>query len=81
MAGRLWSAIQITTAAGLCSVLDLVLREPEAYRGFVAQERFELRHILSNRFGRCYAHGGTNQMSAELIARGETGHQRIHGGT
>ena len=81
VAGRLWSAIQITTAAGLCSVLDLVLREPEAYRGFVAQERFELRHILSNRFGRYYAHGGTNQMSAELIARGETGHQRIHGGT
>lgn len=80
VAGRLWSAIQITTAAGICSVLDLVLREPEAYRGFVAQERFKLPHILSNRFGRYYAHGGTNQTSAELVARGETGHQRVHGG-
>ncbi|MGI9224920.1 MAG: saccharopine dehydrogenase family protein [Woeseiaceae bacterium] len=76
VAGRLWSAIQITTAAGICAVLDIVLAEPEKYRGFVAQEQFELADILANRFGRFYAHGGTNLTSAELVARGETGHQR-----
>jgi len=80
VAGRLWSAIQITTAAGVCSVVDLVLAEPTAYRGFIAQEQFRLSHILSNRFGRYFAHGGTNQASAELVARGETGHQRTHAG-
>ena len=76
VAGRLWSAIQITTAAGVCSVLDLVMADPDAYRGFVVQEQFSLPEILDNRFGEYYAHGGTNLESAELVARGETGHQR-----
>ena len=79
VAGRLWSAIQITTAAGICSVLDLVLSNPGTYEGFVTQEQFRLTDILENRFGEYYAHGGTNLESAELIARGETGHQRISG--
>lgn len=76
IAGRLWSAIQVTTAAGLCSVVDVVLSDPEQHVGFVAQEEFELAEILDNRFGRYFAHGGTNQISAELVARGATGHQR-----
>jgi saccharopine dehydrogenase-like NADP-dependent oxidoreductase len=76
VAGRLWSAIQITTAAGVCAVLDIVLSNPEQHGGFVAQEEFQLPEILDNRFGRFYAHGGTNKTSAELVARGETGHQR-----
>lgn len=79
VAGRLWSAIQITTAAGICSVLDIVLADPAKYHGFVEQEQFCLPDILDNRFGRYYAHGGTNQTSAELVARGETGHQRAGG--
>jgi len=52
VAGRLWSAIQVTTAAGICSVVDLVLSSPGKYSGFVAQEQFELIDILENRFGR-----------------------------
>lgn len=76
VAGRLWSAIQVTTAAGICSVLDLVLAQPEKYSGFVAQEQFRLSDILGNRFGRYYAHGGTSRESAELVASGSTGHQR-----
>ncbi|RMH36544.1 MAG: saccharopine dehydrogenase family protein [Nitrospirae bacterium] len=54
IAGRLWSAIQVTTAAGLCSVVDLVLKHPETYRGFVTQESFPLKDILANRFGRVF---------------------------
>jgi saccharopine dehydrogenase-like NADP-dependent oxidoreductase len=80
VAGRLWSAIQITTAAGVCSVIDIVLTDPTQYTGFVAQEQFRLEDILDNRFGRYYAHGGNNIESAELIARGETGHQRVSAG-
>lgn len=76
VAGRLWSAIQVTTAAGICSVLDLVLTHAEDYSGFVAQEQFRLSDILSNRFGSFYAHGGTSRESAELVASGSTGHQR-----
>ena len=80
VAGRLWSAIQITTAAGICSVIDLVLTNPDKYSGFVAQEQFRLQDVLDNRFGEYYAHGGTNIESAELVASGKTGHQRIKTG-
>lgn len=79
VAGRLWSAIQITTAAGICSVLDIALSNPGSYEGFVSQEQFRLPDILANRFGAYYAHGGTSQESTDLIARGETGHQRATG--
>jgi saccharopine dehydrogenase-like NADP-dependent oxidoreductase len=54
IARKLWSAIQVTTAAGLCSVVDLVFERPEQYRGFVTQETFDLPSILANRFGRFF---------------------------
>ncbi len=76
VAGRLWSAIQITTAAGICSIVDLIFSGDKEYRGFIAQEQFRLSDVLNNRFGKFYAHGGNNLTSAELVARGETGHQR-----
>jgi GGDEF domain-containing protein len=52
--GRLWSAIQVTTASALCSVVDLVCTNPSQYAGFVTQETFSLPDILANRFGTCY---------------------------
>jgi saccharopine dehydrogenase-like NADP-dependent oxidoreductase len=76
IAGRLWSAIQVTTAAGITAVVDLVLEHPERYQGFVAQEQFRLPDILANRFGRYYAPGGSKDLSAEVIVSGKTGHQR-----
>lgn len=54
IAGKLWSAIQVTTAAGMCSVVDLVFQQPERYRGFVTQETFDLPSILTNRFGKLF---------------------------
>ncbi len=76
VAGRLWSAIQITTASGICSVMDRILQSAEPHKGFLAQEAFSLKNILENRFGEYYAHGGSSQLSGKLVARGETGHQR-----
>jgi saccharopine dehydrogenase-like NADP-dependent oxidoreductase len=51
---RLWSAIQVTTASGLCAVADLVLQSPSPPRGFVTQESIRYKDFLGNRFGRCY---------------------------
>jgi hypothetical protein len=56
--------------------MDRILQSSEPYKGFLAQEAFSLKNILENRFGELYAHGGSSQLSAELVARGETGHQR-----
>jgi saccharopine dehydrogenase-like NADP-dependent oxidoreductase len=76
IAGRLWSAIQVTTAAGLAAVADLVLEAPSKYREFVSQESFSLTDILRNRFGRYYAPGGTKDLSSEVVVSGQAGHQR-----
>ena len=52
--GRLWSAIQVTTASSLCTVLALVLRDPTHYHGFVTQESMSLKNFLANDFGACF---------------------------
>ncbi len=76
IAGRLWSAIQVTTAAGVTAVADLVLENRGRYGGFVAQEQFRLTDIVANRFGRYFAPGGTKHVSGEVVVSGRTGHQR-----
>ena len=55
MAGRLLSAIQITTAASLCAVLDMLVAGQLPAKGFVRQEEITLADFLGNRFGRVYA--------------------------
>ena len=53
--GRVWSAIQITTAAGVCTMVDLMREGGLAKRGFVRQEDVALDDFLANRFGCHYA--------------------------
>ena len=53
--GRLRSAIQITTAGGICAMLDLLVEGALPHRGFVRQEQVCLARFLDNRFGRLYA--------------------------
>lgn len=55
LCGIEWSAIQVSTAAGICAVIDLVRAEDKSYQGFVLQEQFGLKQILMNRFGRYFA--------------------------
>jgi len=53
--GRLLSAIQLTTASGICAMLDLLMEGKLPQRGFVRQEQASLDIFLENRFGRYYA--------------------------
>jgi saccharopine dehydrogenase-like NADP-dependent oxidoreductase len=52
--GRMWSAIQVATAAGLCSVLDIVLSDPAHFCGFVSQESIALTRFMANSYGHYY---------------------------
>ena len=52
--GRVWSAIQVATAAGLCSVLDIVLSDRAHYRGFTPQESIALTRFMDNSYGHYY---------------------------
>ncbi len=61
--GEMWSAIQITTSAGICTVLDLHVAGKLPNRGFVAQENIDLESFLTNRFGRHYASEISTQFS------------------
>jgi len=61
VAGQEMSAIQITTAAGMSAVLDLLAQGKLPQRGFIRQEEISLADFLSNRFGRLY-----HQQSAPL---------------
>jgi saccharopine dehydrogenase-like NADP-dependent oxidoreductase len=81
IAGRLWSAIQVTTAAGLCAVLDLVCTGAGRYRGFVRQEDLPLQAVLANRFGRYFAGESSKDVSLRLVAAGQTGRQRTRAGS
>ena len=48
------SAIQITTAAGICAAVDLFRTGKLPQRGFIRQEQVALPDFLANRFGKAY---------------------------
>ena len=48
------SAIQITTAAGICAAVDLFREGKLPQQGFVRQEQVALLDLLANRFGSAY---------------------------
>ena len=52
--GRTLSAIQITTAAAVCTVVDLLATGQLPQTGFVRQEDIPLQVFLGNRFGQVY---------------------------
>ena len=49
--GENWSAIQITTAAGICAALDLHAHGRLPSSGFVRQEQIDFSEFIVNRFG------------------------------
>ena len=54
VAGHGLSAIQRTTAAGICTALDLMAQGRLPQQGFVGQEAVPLADFLANRFGAAY---------------------------
>jgi saccharopine dehydrogenase-like NADP-dependent oxidoreductase len=63
--GEPWSAIQITTAAGVCAVVDLHVTGALTGTGFLRQEQVDLDAFLANRFGRHFAKRATNPVRHE----------------
>jgi hypothetical protein len=70
----------VTTAAGIASVVDIVLAKPDAWRGFVRQEQFRLPEVLANRFGAWYRDGGDKSVSGRIVVEGKAGRQRSRAG-
>lgn len=49
---KVYSALQVTTAASLCAVIDVILRHPNKYKGFVYQETIDLEEIKKSVFAK-----------------------------
>ncbi|MBP0598905.1 saccharopine dehydrogenase NADP-binding domain-containing protein [Herbaspirillum sp. LeCh32-8] len=67
------SAIQITTAAGVCAAVDLFFAGRLPQRGFIRQEQVALPDLLENRFGRAYAgpeDGGRRRYTVAMPSTG-----------
>ena len=60
IAGQHWSAIQVTTATGICAAVDLHAQGKLPKRGFVRQEDIVFDDFIQNRFGRYYAGSDTS---------------------
>ena len=60
-----WSAIQITTAASVCAVLDLFVAGQLPRRGFVRQEQVDFDAFLANRFGKHFDSPGSTRLHDE----------------
>jgi saccharopine dehydrogenase-like NADP-dependent oxidoreductase len=69
--GKLLSAIQLTTAAGVCAMVDLMIAGKIPVRGLIRQEQVPLEMFLANRFGRHYAvdEEGTDAAYSTAAAR------------
>ncbi|MCA8969009.1 MAG: saccharopine dehydrogenase NADP-binding domain-containing protein [Planctomycetes bacterium] len=52
--GKNWSGIQITTAAGVCAVLDLLFAGKTPQTGFIRMEDVHFTDFIANRYGRYY---------------------------
>ncbi|MDP9084062.1 MAG: saccharopine dehydrogenase family protein [Pseudomonadota bacterium] len=55
LGGRVRSAIQITTAGGICAVLDMLSAGELPQAGLIRQEEIKLDAFLANRFGKVYS--------------------------
>ena len=61
--GTTWSAIQVTTAAGVLGVVDLMRTGALPAQGFVKQEHVKLADFLNTEFGQLYRAGDVTELN------------------
>ncbi len=61
--GATWSAIQVTTAAGILGAVDLMRTGKLPTQGFVKQEQIKLDDFLNTEFGQLYRAGDATHMN------------------
>ncbi|WP_192254188.1 saccharopine dehydrogenase family protein [Mesorhizobium silamurunense] len=69
--GRPMSAIQATTAVGICTVLDLLANGRLPQQGLICQEQIKLPEFLANRFGAVYASASATPAADATAAAAE----------
>ncbi|MFK5987151.1 MAG: saccharopine dehydrogenase C-terminal domain-containing protein [Pseudomonadota bacterium] len=59
--GKIWSAIQLTTASAACVAIDLFCNKKLPQQGFIKQEDITLKDFLNNSFARFYQQAKANR--------------------
>ncbi|MDX2219234.1 MAG: saccharopine dehydrogenase C-terminal domain-containing protein [Burkholderiales bacterium] len=67
VAGKLLSAIQLTTASGICTMVDMLVNGKLPQAGFVKQEQASLDDFLANRFGKYYGNEYTGAPAGKAL--------------
>ncbi|MCU0681146.1 MAG: saccharopine dehydrogenase NADP-binding domain-containing protein [Polyangiaceae bacterium] len=75
--GEAWTAIQMTTAAGLCGAIELYFEKKIPSRGFVRQEDIDLDLFLGTSFGRYYRPGALTAAPSSAPAERALGSGRL----
>ncbi len=73
--GEVWSAIQITTAAGVCALVDMYCSGHLTGTGLVRQEQVSLNDFLNNRFGQHYRGSKIYSRFSGVSEISEVGHE------
>jgi saccharopine dehydrogenase-like NADP-dependent oxidoreductase len=66
--GRVWPAIELTTAAGVCAMVDLHRLGKLPKTGFIRQEQVSLAEFNKTLFGLAYE--APERLEAAVLARG-----------
>ena len=74
--GAVWSAIQVTTAAGICAMVDLVFEGKLPQRGFVRQEQARLSDLPGQPLrpplrGGCFGPDPRSERVTEVVKRAQ----------
>ena len=68
---EVWSAIQVTTAAGICAAVDLFCQGQLPQAGFVRQEEINCEVFMANRFGQYYQSAQDLHVQHDGFSEGE----------
>lgn len=79
--GILRSAIQITTASSICTMVDLLRENKIPCKGFIRQEEVSLNQFLGNRFGQVYENKSAANAYNGSACHGGAGNDRIRAKT
>ena len=66
--GRVWPAIELTTAAGVCAMVDLHCRGQLPQKGFIRQEEVSLTDFNNTLFGLAYE--SPDKLEAAVLRKG-----------
>ncbi|WP_116963699.1 saccharopine dehydrogenase family protein [Fastidiosibacter lacustris] len=75
--GQKWSALQLTTACGICVTIDLAIKHKYFAPGFAKQEDINLTQMMDNRFGHYYRYNFLDGIKSPKLITKSTANNKL----